>query len=62
MKYTPKELRARKGESQQKTASALGISKQTFCAWEKNLAKVPIGKVAALCQHCQISLSEIKYE
>ena len=62
MKYTPKELRARKGESQQKTANALGVSKQTYCAWEKNLAKVPIGKVAAMCQHFQISLSEIKYE
>ena len=39
MKYTPKELRARKGESQQKTANALGVSKQTYCAWEKESRK-----------------------
>ncbi len=62
MKYAPKELRARTGESQRDVAKVLGISYQTYCAWENNLAKVPIGKVAKLCDHFKIRLSEIKYE
>lgn len=39
MKYTPKELRARKGETQKMTAKSLGISYQTYCSWEKISAK-----------------------
>ncbi len=62
MKYTPKELRARVGESQRETAKAMGIAYQTYCAWEKNLAKVPIGRVAELCRHFKIAISEIKYD
>lgn len=61
MKYTAKELRARKNETQRMTAKALGISYQTYCSWEKNIGKVPISKVAALCKHFGISLDEIKY-
>lgn len=61
MKYTPKELRARKNETQHTTAKALGISYQTYCAWEKNIGKVPISKVAALCQHFNVTLDEIAY-
>ena len=62
MKHTPKELRARKGETQKMTAESLGISYQTYCSWEKNLGKVPISKVAALCRHFNVELSQIKYE
>lgn len=61
MQFTPKELRARTGESQRDIAKVLGISYQTYCSWENNLAKVPIGKVATLCEHFNIKLSEIKY-
>lgn len=33
--YTLKELRARKNETQEQTAMALGVSTQTYNAWEK---------------------------
>lgn len=61
MQYSIKELRARKGETQQETAQAIGVSTQTYCAWEKNLANVAISKVAALCYHFGVTLDEIKY-
>ena len=35
MQFTLKELRARKNETQAQTAEALGVSVQTYNAWEK---------------------------
>ena len=61
MQYSIKELRARKGETQKETARAIGVSTQTYCAWEKNLANVAISKVVALCRHFGVTLDEIKY-
>lgn len=62
MRFSLKELRARKNETQPETASAIGISTQTYCAWEKNLSNVSISKVAALCKHFGVTLDEIQYE
>lgn len=60
MKYSLKELRARKNESQAVVAEALGISNQTYCAWEKDISKVAIGKVVKLAEHFGVELNEIK--
>ena len=58
-KYTLKELRARKNETQEQTAKALGISVQTYNAWEKDVSNVAIGKVAAVAAHFGVALKDI---
>lgn len=58
--YTLKELRARKDETQEQTAKALGISTQTYNAWEKDISGVAISKVLALANYFDVRLSEIK--
>ena len=60
MKYSLKELRARKGETQVETAKALGISATTYSAWEQDVSNVSISKVMALARHFNVRLSEIK--
>ena len=61
MKYTIKELRARKKETQADVAKAIGVSTTTYNAWEKDLSNVAISKVAALSEHFGVSLSEIAF-
>ena len=58
-KYTLKELRARKNETQQQTAKALGVSTQTYNAWEKDVSGVAIGKFVALAEHFGVTMDEI---
>lgn len=60
MKYSLKELRARKNETQAMVAEALGISNQTYCAWEKDVSKVAMGKVIKLAKYFDVSLDDIK--
>ncbi len=59
MKYTLKELRARKNETQSQAAEALGISVQTYNAWEKDISGVAISKVMAVADHYGVALDEI---
>ena len=59
--YTLKELRARKDKTQEQTAKDLGISPQTYCAWEKDVSGVAISKVQALANYFGVRLSEIKW-
>lgn len=59
MKFTLKELRARKNETQKQTADALGISIQTYNAWEKDISGVAISKVVAVANHFGVKLEEI---
>lgn len=61
MKYTLKELRARKDETQADVAKAVGVSTTTYNAWEKDLSNVSIRKVAALCEHFNVSLNDIAF-
>lgn len=58
-RYTLKELRARKGLTQAQTASKLGITTQTYNAWEKDISNVGISKVNALANLFDVSLDEI---
>ncbi len=57
--YTLKELRARKNETQAETAAAVGVSVQTYNAWEKNIANVAVSKVNALAKHFGVSINDI---
>lgn len=59
MQYSIKELRARKGLTQAEVAKLLGVSTQTYNTWERNLAKVSIGKVKAMADIFGVKLSDI---
>lgn len=60
MQYSLKELRARKNWTQRETAKRLGISVQTYNAWEKDISRVAVGKVLAVADLFEVELSEIK--
>lgn len=59
MQYSIKELRARKGVTQAIAARDLGISVQTFNAWENDISNVAVSKVAAVADYFGVSISEI---
>lgn len=59
-KYSLKELRARENKTQREVAREIGISTATYCAWEKDLSNVPIGKCIALAQYFKVSLQDLK--
>ena len=61
-KFSIKELRARKNWTQAQTAEKLGISTQTYNAWEKDISNVGISKVQALAELFGVSLSQIFFE
>lgn len=57
--YTLKELRARKDWTQRETAIKLGISEQTYNAWEKDISNVAVSKVKAVAELFGVRLSQI---
>lgn len=61
MKFSLKELRARKNETQEEVAKNLGISTQTYCAWEKDISNVAVSKVYALAEYFGVTIDEIKF-
>ena len=62
VQYSLKELRARKGWTQRETAKKLGISEQTYNAWEKDVSGVAVSKVNALAGLFGVTLGEISFE
>ena len=60
MQYTLKELRARKNWTQQQTAEALGISTQTYNAWESDSGKVKIRAASNVAKLFGVKLDQIK--
>lgn len=62
IKYTLKELRARKNWTQKETAQKLGISEQTYNAWEKDVSNVAISKVSALAELFGVRIGQIFFE
>ncbi len=62
MKYTLKELRARKCWTQRETARKLGVSEQTYNAWEKDVSGVAISKVSALASLFGVKIGQIFFE
>lgn len=61
MQFTLKELRARRNMTQKQVADCLGISVQTYNAWEKDISNVAISKVQALAEFYGVSLGEILF-
>ena len=59
IRYTLKELRARKNVTQAQVASDLGISAQTYNAWEKDISNVAVSKVIALARYFGVGLEQI---
>lgn len=60
-RFSLKELRARKKKTQQQVAEDLGISVQTYNAWEKDISNVAISKVMALANYFGVKIDEIKF-
>ena len=60
MQYSLRELRARMNWTQAQTAEKLGISYQTYNAWEKDLSNVKISKVISIANLFGVRLEEIK--
>lgn len=61
-KYTLKELRARKNKTQIEVAKELGISYQTYNAWEQDISNVGVSKVYALAKYFGVTIDEIKFK
>lgn len=61
-RYTLKELRARKNVTQKQVAKDIGVSVQTYNAWESNISKVKISKVIALAKYFGCSINEIFFD
>ena len=57
--YTLKELRARKDKTQEEVARDLGISVQTYNAWEKDISNVAISKVMAVAEYFDVMVGDI---
>lgn len=61
-RYTLRELRARKGWTQRETARKLGVSEQTYNAWEKDVSGVAVSKVNALARLFGVKIGEIFFK
>lgn len=59
-KYSLKELRARMELTQAEAAEKLGVSTQTYNAWEKDISNVAVGKVIAVAELYQVPLAQLK--
>lgn len=61
MAYSLKELRARKNKTQKQVADDLGVSAQTYCAWEKDISNVAISKVQAVANYFGVAIGQISF-
>jgi len=61
MKYSLKELRARHNLTMQNMADRLGISYQTYFAWERNFGKVKLEKALQVADILGVTIDEIKH-
>lgn len=59
MKYTLRELRARKKVTQQQAAEALGVSTTTYNAWEQDISNIAVSKVQSVATYYGVTLNEI---
>ena len=57
--FSLKELRARKNLTQSEVAKEIGVSTQTYNAWERDVSNVAIGKVKALADFFGVTIGEI---
>lgn len=61
-KYSLKELRAKKDWTQQETAERLGVSPQTYNAWERDISNVAVCKVQAVADLFGVKLGQIFFK
>ena len=59
LSYTLKELRARRNWTQEETAKRLGVSIQTYNAWENDFGKVKASSAAAVAKLFDVKIDEI---
>lgn len=59
MQFSLKELRARRNMTQEQVAKDLGISPQTYCAWEKDISNVAVSKVQAVADYFGVRIGQI---
>ena len=59
MQFTLKELRARKNKTQEQVAKDLGISVQTYNAWERDISNVAVSKVQAVADYFGVKIGQI---
>lgn len=59
MQYTLKELRARKGLSQSDTARKLGVSVQTYGAWENDFGIVKARNAVKVAEFFGVKVDDI---
>lgn len=62
MQYTLKELRARKGLSQSVVAKEMGVSVQTYGAWEADFGIVKIQNAVKLAHFFGVKVDEIFFD
>lgn len=60
--FTFKELRARQGLTQAQTAKKLGVSTQTYNAWENDIEKLSISKIKAIAEVFGVDFNDIFLE
>lgn len=59
LQFSLHELRARNRLTQKEVAEQLGVSVQTYCAWEKDVSGVAVSKVRAVAELFGVSLEQI---
>lgn len=59
MQYTLRELRARKNKTQNQVAQDLGISVQTYNAWERDISNVAVSKVIKVADYFGVNIGDI---
>lgn len=59
LQFTLKELRARKNLTQAQVSRELGVSVQTYNAWEKNISNVAVSKVKAVADYYGVKIGQI---
>lgn len=62
MQYTLKELRARKGLTQVEVAEKMGVSTQTYCAWENDFGIVKARNAAKLAHLFGVKVDDIFFD
>ena len=61
VRYSLKELRARKNMTQAEVAEELGISTQTYNAWERDFSNIAISKAVALADFYKVKVDDLKF-
>lgn len=61
MRFSLKELRARKDKTQVEVAKDLGIAYQTYNAWEQDISNVGVSKVYAVARYFGVTIDDVKF-